>query len=73
MILSEAYFAEQRYDLAQVTADGIADREGLPPSGLDPVEPATWVVDGVTYATYQAALAVVIQNLSLLLASHVPG
>jgi len=73
VILAEAYFMEQDYELAQVTIDAVAQAEGLPPSGLDPAQPETWVVEGVTYATYPAALAAVIQNLSLLLASHVPG
>ncbi len=73
VILAESYFAQQRYDLAQLLADNVAQDNGLPISGLDPITPETWVVDGVTYATYHAALAVVIQNLSLLLASHVPG
>jgi tetratricopeptide (TPR) repeat protein len=73
MILAEAYFAQQRYNLAQVTADLVAQMNGLPASGLDPLVPETWVVDGVIYATYHAALAAVIQDLSLLLSSHVPG
>ncbi len=73
MILAEAYFMQQRYQLAQVTAEAVGAAVGVPPSGLNPVQPETWVVDGVTYASYPAALAVVIQNLSLLLASHVPG
>jgi tetratricopeptide (TPR) repeat protein len=73
IILAEAYFMEQRYNLAQVTAETVGQAEGVPPSGLDPVHSETWVVDGVTYGTYPAALAAVIQNLSLLLATHVPG
>jgi len=73
VILAEAYFMQQRYQLAQVTAETVGAAEGLPPSGLDPQLPGTWVVDGVPYTTYPAALAAVIQNLSLLLASHVPG
>lgn len=73
LILAEAYFAQQRYNLAQLMADNVADDLELPISGLDPVVATTWVVDGVTYATYHAALATVLQNLSLLLATHVPG
>jgi tetratricopeptide (TPR) repeat protein len=73
VILAEAYFMEQNYDSAQDTIDAVAQAEGLPPSGLDPAHSETWVVADVTYASYTAALAEVIGNLSLLLASHVPG
>ena len=47
MILAEAYFAQQQYNLAQVTADLVAQMNGLPASGLDPLVPGTWVVEEV--------------------------
>ncbi len=73
VIQALAHFALQQYEEAQGLVTEIETMNELPSSGLDPANAATWVVDGITYATYHAALAKVIEGLSILLATHVPG
>jgi tetratricopeptide (TPR) repeat protein len=74
LIQAQAHFALHDYAAAQAKVEEIeAMVEELPPSGLDPQDPETWVVGGVTYASYQAALAAVIHDLGVMLASHIPG
>lgn len=58
LILAQAYFALSEYSYAQEQVD-ILD----PGNGLDPAEPSTWVVSGVLYPTYEAALAIEIERL----------
>lgn len=58
LILAQAYFALARYSDAQVQVS-ILD----PDNGLNPGDPESWVVDGVTHPTYEAALAMEIELL----------
>lgn len=58
LILAQAYFALSRYSKAQEQVD-VLD----PGNGLNPTDPETWVVGGVSYPTYEASLAVLIEFL----------
>jgi tetratricopeptide (TPR) repeat protein len=58
LIMAQAYFALSEYSNAQGQVD-VLD----PENGLDPGNPETWMVDGVSYPTYQAALAIEIEHL----------
>jgi tetratricopeptide (TPR) repeat protein len=60
LVMSQAYYATQEYQLAQEQCDMID-----PENGLDPVLPGTWVVNDVTYDTYVEALLGLIQYLVL--------
>ena len=60
LVMSQAYYATQEYQLAQDQCDMID-----PENGLDPVLPGTWVVNDVTYDTYVEALLGLIQYLVL--------
>ncbi len=60
LVMSQAYYATQEYQLAQEQCD-IID----PENGLDLVLPGTWVVNSVTYDTYLEALLGLIQYLVL--------
>jgi phosphodiesterase/alkaline phosphatase D-like protein len=55
------YFGTQEYNLAQAQCDIL-----LPDNGLDPANPDTWVVNGVTYSTYEAALLALLEYLETL-------
>lgn len=56
--LAEAYFYTQNFTSAQAQVNILA-----PGNGLDANDPATWVVDGVIYASYAEALLVWIEKL----------
>jgi tetratricopeptide (TPR) repeat protein len=58
LIMAQAYFALAQYSDAQAQVD-ILD----PDNGLDPENPDSWEVDGVTHPTYEAALAMEIELL----------
>jgi tetratricopeptide (TPR) repeat protein len=58
LILAQSHFALAQYESAQDQVD-IID----PSNRLDPESSATWVVGGVTYSTYEAALAAIIEFL----------
>ena len=58
LILAQARFAMAQYADAQEQVD-ILD----PGNGLDPGDPASWVVDEVAHPTYEAALAMEIERL----------
>jgi len=59
--LAEAYFYQGKYSNAQGHVDVL-----WPDNGLSPGESATWVVDSVSYATYQEALLSAIEKLKTL-------
>lgn len=61
LIMAQAYFALAQYSNAQGQVD-ILD----PDNGLDPGDPGTWVVDGVTHPTYEAALVMEIDVLGFM-------
>ncbi len=56
--LAEAYFYQSKYDKAQEHVNFL-----WPGNGLDPDQSTTWVVDSVSYATYQEALLTAIEKL----------
>jgi len=58
LIMAQAYFALAQYSDAQAQVD-ILD----PDNGLDPADSESWVVDGQTHLTYEAALAMEIEWL----------
>lgn len=58
LIMAQAHFALAEYADAQAQVD-ILD----PDNGLDPAVSGSWEVEGVTYATYEAALAMRIEWL----------
>jgi len=58
LILAQAYFALSQYSKAQEQVD-VLD----PDNGLDPADSETWVVGGISYPTYKASLAVLIESL----------
>lgn len=58
IILAQSYFGISDYPSAQQQV-GILD----PANGLDPATSTTWVVDGVSYNTYQEALLMKIEAL----------
>lgn len=60
--LAEAYFYQGKYSKAQEHVDII-----WPGNGLDADESTTWVVDSVTYATYQEALLSAIEKLQTMI------
>ena len=60
LVLSQAYYATQEYQLAQEQCDVID-----PENGLDPALPSSWAVNGITYNTYLEALLGLIQYLVL--------
>ncbi len=60
LVLVQAYYATQDYESAQAQCNKID-----PNNGLDPVLPGSWVVNGVTYGSYNEALLGLIQYLVL--------
>lgn len=56
--LAEAHFYLQAFDAAREQIEALA-----PGNGLDPAQPATWSVDGVSYATWPEALLAWIEKL----------
>jgi tetratricopeptide (TPR) repeat protein len=56
--LAEAYFYQSKYDKSQEHVNFL-----WPGNGLDPDEGTTWVIDSVSYATYQEALLSAIEKL----------
>lgn len=58
LILAQSYFYTQQYERAQEQVDII-----YPENGLNPNDPSTWVVNGITYSTYHETLINMIQYL----------
>jgi hypothetical protein len=58
LVLARSLFHRGDYDLAQAQID-LLD----PANGLDPAVPATWVVGGAAYASYEEALLVELDHL----------
>lgn len=56
--LAEAYFYQGKYDKAQGHINFLWSD-----NGLDPDESTTWIIDSVSYATYQEALLSAIEKL----------
>lgn len=65
LIIAQSRYALADYSSAQEQVDFID-----PDNGLDPADPQSWVVIGLAYPTYQAALAVLIEHLWSLEASR---
>ena len=59
--LAEAFFYQSKFNDAQQHVDFL-----LPDNGLDPDNSATWLVDSVSFATYQEALLSAIEKLKSL-------
>jgi len=57
-VLAQSLFHRGDYDLVQAQID-LLD----PANGLDPAVPATWVVEGAAYASYEEALLVELEHL----------
>ncbi len=69
IIQAEARFITALYPLAwraiqPLLADTPTLEVGLPNGTLDPTDPGTWIVDGITFALYELALAEVIHILA---------
>jgi len=56
--LAEGYYSSQDFASAQIQVNILA-----PGNGLDPAMPASWVVDGASYASYAEALLAWIEKL----------